>query len=243
MQRFQKAVFAVLAVFLAILLYSVSPYAPDDVQTYLCESERCTVQDWLAALSGWAGFVAAIVGAYLVFAQLSEQRSQSAFVLGDGSPSLDVFCYSILRAPAVLRIVNWNRRLLHVRHIRVESDFLIIPAPTMITFFDPNFKAKTTELPIAVEKDGWFTMAVGVEGWLDRQTSPHLGDFSLMFERADGGEDFTKILEGVSPNATMTIHVYGTFDEGPTDVRLKLTTPIIDMLPNTIVRPGRKGNP
>ncbi len=197
----------------------------------LCAGDDCSVQSWLSATSGWAGVVAAVVGAYFVYHQLSEQRRQTAFLLGDGEPVFQVHQYAIDNERAVFRFINWNRRTLIFRRLRIQSAFTAMPKPISVQWSDKAFKkGKATEC-CRVDAKGWLDIYPGAEGWHDRQGRPDILDFKIFF--SEGTEDFKDILYGVGIEAFVEVLVDVQLDGSENELMLRVKVPIIDFLPNT----------
>jgi hypothetical protein len=139
----------------------------------LCDSTKCTIQEWLAATSGWVGFAAAAVGAYFVLGQLKEQRRQSEFLVGDTDPEF-ILLRNRKNNSIALRTVNWNRS-----GIMIERVTCVEPPNTMISSVrdvekTPNPKAITGNHPTFL-----------VEGWPSRSGNPPSRRLELTFSRGD----------------------------------------------------------
>ncbi|OHV22295.1 hypothetical protein EOS93_31535 [Rhizobium sp. RMa-01] len=144
----------------------------------LCESDKCNVQDWLSATSGWIGFSAAVIGAYLVYHQLDQQRKQTAFLLGDGMPTIEsVRSAGRINSGAIL-IVNWNRRALVLDSIKV---FCSQPIPALSDFV---FRASDEIGRATILDDNKIADHPMIHGYIDRQAAPNTLKFSVTFKSA-----------------------------------------------------------
>lgn len=164
-----------------VVLLAVFINGPSDrFQEYICEAERCTLQDWLSATAGWVGFIAAAVAAYLVFGQLEEQRKQTAFMLGDADPTLEERRNSHFQRRAMFEIANWNRRRISIVKFSITSDHPNFPKPKFIKLSHPESKGELDLL--AFDDQGKNTVVLALGGWIDRQAPPPRIRFCFGFE-------------------------------------------------------------
>lgn len=119
-------------------------------------------QGWISATSGWAAFAAAVVTTVILLKQLSEQRRQTAFILGDETPSLDSIQDSKDAEKIVLRIVNWNRRSFKPETIEIPNTGLAIAMHSVDINGAPVYKS-----------------IFYIDGWVDRSRSPKVCTFSV----------------------------------------------------------------
>ncbi|MGR9188820.1 hypothetical protein [Rhizobium leguminosarum] len=154
---------------------------PETWQPYICESNRCTLMDWLAATSGWVGFAAAALGAYFVYHQLYEQRKQTAFILGDSPPTFEMYRTAWVAQNAQFRLINWNRDLVVIRNIKLQFGGRFV-TPTQITYRQEAVDERLASSPI--NKEGRLGMGRRVDGWVDRQGSPKIEYFELDYDEA-----------------------------------------------------------
>jgi len=201
----------------------------------LCNKPQCALQDWLSATSGWAGLVVAIFAAYYVYHQLSEQRKQTAFLIGDGTPTIEVFLCSMHGQRAIFRIVNWNRRVFSIRRIKIEIPGFITKPPVRLVFFEPNSEAPVEKLPAPIRPNGYLKEVHAANGWLDRQAAPHVLDFEIHFE--DGDEDFSELLKHATVADRARVHVSCHYEDGlGKSETLSISLEALDFLPNSIKR-------
>ncbi|MDW9473454.1 hypothetical protein [Sinorhizobium meliloti] len=213
---------------LAIFLPGISDWK-------LCEADRCTLQDWLSATAGWAGFVAAAAAAYFVFHQLEEQRKQTAFLLGDGPATLEVNVFAIDTKRAVFRIINWNRRSFAVERVRITCSKASVPEPKVLRWYSPRHEKGAKRHDATIVSGGWLAMVPAAEGWLDRQMSPSVFEFSLIFDLAS--EDFTDLVDGLPLSATADVIIQGIYEDGRSQrSELRISGPVINLLPNSAGR-------
>ncbi|MBF2714337.1 hypothetical protein [Agrobacterium vitis] len=200
----------------------------------ICETTQCTLQDWLSATSGWAGLVVAIVAAYYVYHQLEEQRKQTAFIIGDGIPTLEMYLAAMSGARAVFRIVNWNRRLFSIRRIKIEASHITPPTPVSLLFHEPDSDNVISLLPARVRPNGYFVEVHAANGWINRQGPPHVLDFEVHF---DAREDYTEVLKHATNDDKARIIVTCRFEDGQEkDLQLAVKIELRDLLPNNIKR-------
>ncbi|WP_117196412.1 hypothetical protein [Rhizobium terrae] len=202
--------------------------------------EHC-FREWISALSGWVGFGAAAIGAYFVYHQLNEQRKQTAFILGDGNPSVEVYTYSMNCRRAVFRIINWNRRTLTLRKISFGdgSNFPWRPAGIRYfegpTNFEPHRGVRRKSIGVdfrgGAEHDR-LEYACAIDGWLNRAGSPFYIDIEVYFKPS--GEDFTDVFNSKNENTLIDVLFHCWFDETGQAVPLKTSLALIDFLPNFI---------
>ncbi|WP_112602798.1 hypothetical protein ACK83U_12525 [Rhizobium sp. WW22] len=164
--------------------------------------EHC-FRDWIAALSGWIGFAAAAVGAYFVYHQLDQQRKQTAFMIGDGEPTVDLVCAPFENLSAGFRVVNWNRRHIVIESIKITSP-QIDARPLFLRRLpghesvgdDEDFREKFN-FKTGVKDDWRFVRFPDLRGWEDHSVAPSAAMFFLEFDGSldpsvfgsDGKED------------------------------------------------------
>lgn len=201
------------------------------------------LRNWLAATSGWVGFFAAAVGAYFVFGQLAEQRRQTAFILGDGAATTEVYTYAMDGSRAVFRIINWNRRILTIRRVEITCGTVLVPRPLKISYtmspgnVEPLGPGERG--PIEVEfKPARFDAgkstyvlqyAIAADGWLNRSASPNFLDISIHFK--EEAENFTGLVAALEESVIATVVFHGDHDEAQQDVVLLAPIPVCHFLP------------
>lgn len=135
----------------------------------LCDGANCNVQVWLGSLSGWFGGFATFITILLIVYQLREQRRQTDFLIGDARPTMDAIEHLEDKAQLVVRIVNWNRRGMVVRSLKVE---------------DPNSSIMPNRLTVNGVKIPVDIISFGIDpfvipGWVDRSASPPQAEIRL----------------------------------------------------------------
>ncbi|MBD9372787.1 hypothetical protein IB238_09160 [Rhizobium sp. ARZ01] len=143
--------------------------------------EHC-LREWMAALSGWVGFTAAAIGTWFVFGQLKEQRRQTAFMLGDGKPTMEVYRSSGRKTSGILRVVNWNRRTTVIDRVHLHST-AEIPRPKtfVVTSADPEEDSRD-DMSVEVDVDGVLFDRVRIAGSINRQGTPNHIDIQFEFD-------------------------------------------------------------
>lgn len=201
-------------------------FFPDVTSWKLCEPARCTVQDWLAATAGWIGFVAAAIGAGLVFGQLFEQKKQTAFLLGDGSPTLEIVRGSGKTTSGEFKIVNWNRRTLVIRRIEIECEheFGTIHKFMRLTFDADGNKERS---PIELTKNGSLRPSQKLDGWLDRQSAPPSLKFGISLE----GFDSKKFKKRGDILLTISLYTFTTNDQSK-PIILTVSSSMLQVFPS-----------
>lgn len=99
---------------------------PITVQALCSGTHNCAIE-WVGALSGWAALGGALLTIVVMTQQLEEQRRQTDFMTGNGSPdayialSLDQDGEFMRWFPMLeIAVVNRNRRQLTIREFRYE---------------------------------------------------------------------------------------------------------------------------
>ncbi len=177
--------FLVLACVVLLALFINGP--SDSFQDYICEANKCTLQDWLSATAGWIGFVAAAAAAYLVFGQLSEQRKQTAFMLGDAPPTIELYRTSLDERRAMFEITNWNRRRIEILGLKILSSPFDLPKPEKINM--THSESHEGDLNLKCDGDGEWEYALSLGGWLNRSTGPHFVRLEIVLD-GDGEKGF-----------------------------------------------------
>lgn len=229
-KSFYVPILTFLTLFAVIMLVR---FFPDLSSLPVCEQARCTIQDWLAATSGWVGFGAAAIGAYFVYHQLAEQRRQTAFALGDGHPTFEILRRSQTSHSGLFRITNWNRRTLVIASLTITST-----APFVKPIGVRRMACKEPEEIAAADyimfgSDGVNAMP-RFSGWIDRQKSPFTFTFVLLFEGRILGPQ-----QQVAPDATAAIELELFFTGEPKRrFRLQVEGLLSDFLPCDVARGG-----
>ncbi|MGO6697612.1 hypothetical protein ACCS54_35830 [Rhizobium johnstonii] len=196
-QRFYIPILTFLTLASSVILVIVLSHAAD---WRLCESDKCNVQDWLSATSGWVGFGAALIGAYLVYHQLDQQKKQTAFLLGDGLPTIEIVRASGRMNSGALVVVNWNRRALVINSIRVTCSH---PLPALSEFVFQTLDEEI--LRVEIDEENQIAERPIVHGSIDRQGAPNTMKFSLTFD----GDVAREIIEkGTSEHVTIQIEMF-----------------------------------
>jgi hypothetical protein len=204
---------------------------PDLGDVTLCETARCTVQDWLAATSGWVGFGAASIGAYFVYHQLAEQRKQTAFAIGDGLPSFEIARRSRDDISAAFGLTNWNRRTLVIAALRINSSAAFVH-PIGIRSLAIKQPEEVPATDYILLNPGGVAAQARVSGWLDRQKSPWTVTFLLLFADRELGP-----AQEIATNIPVTIEVDLYFAGEPQrQFTLQVKGELADFLPCKVTR-------
>ncbi|WP_421591119.1 hypothetical protein [Shinella sp. M27] len=172
-KRFCVTVLTVLSLGMFILFMRFLPELANWPEWPLCDEPDCNVQGWLSATSGWAGFIAAGVAVGLTWRQLSQQRKQTDFMLGDAPPTMDVTPDLDDPTEMVVRIVNWNRRAVFIKSIRLNVGNAM-----------GVMELKLDDRVVELAKARW---PFPLRGWEDRnQEGPHV--LQLKISAASGNE-------------------------------------------------------
>jgi hypothetical protein len=113
-----------------IAIYAFTETWPVNIVTETWRYARIQNEDWwrewISATSGWAGALAAAVTLFALYRQISEQKKQTDFVLGDALPTMDVLEHRKDGQVLVVKIRNWNRRSLIINDITtVDSSYRV----------------------------------------------------------------------------------------------------------------------
>jgi hypothetical protein len=164
----------------------------------LCGSD-CNVRDWLEATSGWIGASIAAVAAVPLVLQLRAQQIQTAFAVGDASPTMDAIEHLNDSSELVVRIVNWNRRAIVIRFLDVENvDTIIMPNRLTI-----DGKVR----PIDVVDVGVKPFAI--KGWENRSAAPSHAEIRIVALKIDGEYSSFQTNWRDIPKITATIQILG----------------------------------
>jgi hypothetical protein len=142
-----------------------------EASSLFCSGDNCTIQGWLSALSGWFAFGAALHTFKYFRNQISEQKRQTDFIIGNDDPTLDSIQHLEDSEEVILRIVNWNRRgvLIH------DMDFLGRDLVTGIM-----------KVKINGRKDIMARMPIFLRGWEKRNSEgPETAQFTLSAHEKD----------------------------------------------------------
>lgn len=138
-------------------------------------------RDWLAVIVSFATFVGGVVAAWIVYksvspinGQLAEMRKQTAFIIGDQRPSLEIWTNN---GGAVyrFRIVNWNRRPFLILKIRWNNS--TFPAESVLQMDREEGRSGLFERSSAIRSDGTLDAWFEIEGWEDRSKPPEAKRF------------------------------------------------------------------
>ncbi|GCA53189.1 hypothetical protein KGO5_05657 [Sinorhizobium sp. KGO-5] len=160
---------------------------------------NCNVRDWLEATSGWIGASIAAVAAVPLLLQLRVQQTQTAFTVGDASPTMDAIEHLNDSSELVVRIVNWNRRAIVVRFLDVESEDTII-MPNRLTIDGKVHPSDLIDLGVK---------PFVIKGWENRSASPPHAEIRLAAFKIDGEDlSFRKNWKDIH-KITATIQILG----------------------------------
>ncbi|MDO3442222.1 hypothetical protein [Agrobacterium sp. V1] len=201
--RFYIPVLSFLVLASVVLLARYVSGLPDDIQAYVCKAEDCTAQEWLSATAGWIGFAAAAVGAYIVFGQLEEQKKQTAFMLGDAPPSIELFRTATKTRVAQFDVTNWNRRRISIAGVKIFCAGYDIPQPSHVTFKHPEIERKrVVKFTIDEKHRIQYTTLLG--GWLDRGSPPPFIRYNLHFDN-ETVIDYSKVIGDEQANSICVV--------------------------------------
>ncbi|MCG6115084.1 MAG: hypothetical protein MEQ84_07780 [Mesorhizobium sp.] len=127
---------------------------------------------WIAALSGWAAALGAGLTIVVLYRQLVEQRKQTAFLLGDARPTVDVLEADEELFALVFRIVNWNRRTILIKEIHSSQN-------PPLTLRVEAVRVDREELHDSLFEEPIFARPVRIPGWVDRSKSPSVGRITI----------------------------------------------------------------
>lgn len=85
------------------------------------ESLPACAREWVGATSGWAATIAGVATIFLLYRQNAGQKKQTDFLLGEARPTIDALQHLHRSEDVVIRIVNWNRRPIVLKTIRVPG--------------------------------------------------------------------------------------------------------------------------
>lgn len=179
------AVLTFLALGMFVLIMRFTPDFLTWTEWPLCEGSGCNLQGWLSATSGWAGFLAAGIALAFTWGQLRQQRKQTDFLLGDAPPTMDVIPDSGDDEQIVVRVVNWNRRM-------------ILLKSTSLNFGDQCAVMEAKRDEEVVQPNWPFYLG----GWEDRNGR---GPMSLQLKLAVN--DAGKLVKEWPSDATVTIEI------------------------------------
>ena len=134
-------------------------YQPWEHWSAVCDHNELLavcIREWVGSLSGWFGGVAAFATIWFIIGQLSEQKRQNDFLVGDAKPTMDVTPDLDDPSLLVIRVVNWNRRGILIRafNLNLELEKALI-------------EVKRNGVEVGLAKLQW---PVPVHGWEDRAT-------------------------------------------------------------------------
>ncbi|MDQ1185960.1 hypothetical protein [Agrobacterium larrymoorei] len=223
--QFYIPVLSFLVLASVVLLAAFINGPSDSLQSYICESDRCTLQDWLSATAGWVGFVAAAIGAYLVFGQLAEQRKQTAFMLGDAPPTLELARTAMANRRGQFEFLNWNRQRAVIRTLTFSSSTIDFPKPREVQFHSDDVERLRN--PVELHDDGYLGIAVAITGWTNRQSAPNAARFELKFE--DDIEDFSSLITPANQWSAVVVTLGCEIHNVRSE--LQCTVALVDILP------------
>jgi hypothetical protein len=199
-----------------ILLVIFWPIFPDDLQSYVCDSSDCTLQVWLPVIFTAVGTVAAVGGAFLVIRQLEEQRIQTAFMIGDGKPSIESVRPGGPISSGRFMIINWNRRTLVIAKawLTAEKTVPVLKGVRFIAGADESNKENFYDVPL---DGGRIVLSPNIPGWINRNSPPHVLEFELLIE--SDTHDLVMASEGVRVAVNLCVRFPGT----PGEIKLDIT--------------------
>ncbi|GHC79512.1 hypothetical protein [Limoniibacter endophyticus] len=169
--KFSVAAFWALALLGIILIghtwFGLYGYKP----SWCLEGETPTLctREWLSAFSGWAAAIVAGASIIAIIGQLDQQRKQTAYLLGEAEPSIDIERLAPLSLS--IRVVNWNRRKLTFRFdVSNESEKIELRSMKKKTETEPSFR------------DASFLYPTLLPGWEDKQQRPSFAELQIELE-------------------------------------------------------------
>lgn len=161
-------IFATIAV-ATVVVYALWPnwlnYCPAEEQAKLAHCSR----EWVSALSGWAAAAAAAITIIFLYRQNEEQKRQTQFLLGDALPTVDAIQHIKRRIHVVVRVVNWNRRPIIVRTLKILPERHALEVPHA-EIWDRDVPTNRLSPRILVGKN--IEPAIAMHGWKDRSKAP-----------------------------------------------------------------------
>lgn len=128
------------------------------------ELARCA-REWLSIWVSAAGMAFAAGTIILLYRQNEGQQRQADFVLGESPPTIDALVNLTDREKAHLRVVNWNRRSMHVtRAYAIVTELSVVPISLRIDGEHINDGTNLTY--------GRINPFI-LSGWEDRSSRPH----------------------------------------------------------------------
>ncbi|MCR8492776.1 hypothetical protein ABDF71_22765 [Ochrobactrum sp. WV_118_8] len=95
--------------------------------SYMSQQEEVWWREWIGALSGWAGAIGALVAAGWTIShlrkQISDQRRQTDFILGNTDPSFELSIDSAISAGILVQ--NFNRRRVEIVSVTNLTPFQV----------------------------------------------------------------------------------------------------------------------
>jgi len=131
------------------------------------------VREWLMVIAAWLTFFGGGVAAIIVYKtlrpmrdQLSEARRQTAFIVGDERPFIEIWTHKS-REVYRFRIVNWNRRILLVAKVEwiCEAEYEALP---VLIGVDDRGERQERDLEPVGDLTTWIDMA----GFINRSVGP-----------------------------------------------------------------------
>lgn len=105
-----NAIFAIAAgLFGGFLAYLLTGLLFTEYDWCIAKEEHC-IRDWIGALSGWAAAGAAGITIFYLASQNREANRQTAFLVGDAPPTVEISERESELAHVDMVLTNWNRR-------------------------------------------------------------------------------------------------------------------------------------
>ena len=89
------------------------------------------VREWIGALAGWAATVAGIATVIYLARQIAEMKRQTAFMIGDADPTVELRAHTANEVQDVeVSVTNWNRRALTLDRVDILTNLGKVERPT-----------------------------------------------------------------------------------------------------------------
>lgn len=176
---------------------------------FFCKGESSCFREWVGTLSTLLAMVAAAIAAYFVYGQLDEQRRQTAFLLGDGLPTLESVRTGGKSTSGQVLLLNWNRRTLLIKRVEIRSS-LPTPKPTKMRFTEFREDKMQNEI-VDIGPDGALVpSSMRIPGYIDRTSGPQRHDITFLFDRTI--EDYIDITNHAETRVNLVFHCVFTGD-------------------------------
>jgi hypothetical protein len=157
---------------IAIFLLLISPPFVSETWCVAGEPPLACFREWASVPIGILTVVGGFAAAYFVYRtivkmneQLLESKRQTAFVVGDEEPSLELRQNSVLQG-GNFEIVNWNRRPFYVMSARWKCS-VGVSTNQQLEIESPG------KITVDLDNNGIVQRRLDVPGWKDRSGPPN----------------------------------------------------------------------